>query len=75
MSDLVCCDMCGRDTAHKSRICNKCTRGAGKHARTKMYVNDKDDCEGMAIAFGYLEYDRDGDVKGEVEDALKDCLE
>ena len=27
----VNCDMCGRDTPNKSRICHRCFTGAGRH--------------------------------------------
>jgi predicted amidophosphoribosyltransferase len=31
MSDLACCDFCGRDTPNKSRICRACISGVRKH--------------------------------------------
>ena len=41
MSELVNCDMCGRDTTNKSRICRNCMKGASKHwSRKSVSVDD-----------------------------------
>lgn len=29
---LVNCDMCGRDTRNRCRVCRKCMAGVGKHS-------------------------------------------
>jgi predicted amidophosphoribosyltransferase len=32
--ELVCCEMCGRDTKNKSRICSICMSGVRKHTES-----------------------------------------
>jgi hypothetical protein len=37
--ELACCEMCGRDTKNKSRICRRCCAGVSKHS----HIEDDDD--------------------------------
>ncbi|NBW19177.1 MAG: hypothetical protein EBR82_65490 [Caulobacteraceae bacterium] len=72
---IECCDVCGRDTKNKSRICRQCTQGVNKHSRKLSELTDRDDIDGLRQLWGYDDFDADDMVENEVERALWDAIE
>lgn len=49
-----CCDMCGRDTKNKSRICAECMRGVRRHkeptSESQLQPHEIDDRDDIQVA-------------------------
>ena len=74
----VCCEMCGRDTPNKSRICKVCNAGIRKHTAGPVdsISVELDDYRALFCLIGdnTYEYDRDDAVRNDVRAALQGMM-
>lgn len=75
MSDktkLACCDFCGRDTTHKSRICRHCAEPTPRDSGwDELSGSDKQRMRELHQSnYG----GRDREIEWDVEDAVNGCL-
>lgn len=61
--DRVNCDLCGRDTTAKSRLCKYCLSSTAKHTETQ---DDRD----RAAYHDREDYSREAEIEAEIVDAL-----
>ena len=79
--DIACCELCGRDTRNRSRVCRYCTggqSGALKHARQARWAERKPiesntELLDPRIANGE-EVDRDEDIASEAARAVREMM-
>lgn len=53
MSELICCEGCGRDTTNKEGLCNKCLPRSEKN---------KDDWDKLPYGFSLCRLSRSGEI-------------
>jgi ribosomal protein L37E len=68
---LVNCDLCGRDTRNKCKVCVHCLGGRTEQPRT---ADDIEMDEVRERLYGPDSYTRDGDIDSIVQDAIDDML-
>ena len=73
-SKIVNCDLCGRDTPNKCRICRFCTGGSITEGRPeRISQHERESRELWDLMLGD-EYTREDDVTEDIREAIDDML-